>query len=246
MFVSGGPLGLDVSGPGAAALGADIGENLIMRAAEAALRACPQLVLGTFRLEKHLPTAAGLGGGSADAAAALRLIRRANPDVAGSIDWMGLALSIGADVPVCMASRASLMAGLGDRLTLVAGLPALWAVLANPGVALSTRDVFMALAAGPVGAVCQAPVPDCTSPAALVAALIDQPNDLEATAKSLCPPIADVLAALACLDGALLTRMSGSGPTCFALFADADEADAACRSLRSVAPSWWIEAAPLC
>jgi 4-diphosphocytidyl-2-C-methyl-D-erythritol kinase len=244
-LVPGGPLHFDLCGRGVDALLHDGKPNLVVRAAEAALRACPRLMLGTFRLEKHLPTAAGLGGGSADAAAALRLIRRANPADANAIDWTALAASIGADVPVCLASQASLMAGLGERVTPLPGMLPVWAVLANPGMPLETRAVFKALDAPPLEVVQQAPLPDFAGLAELIAGLRDRPNDLEATAERLCPPVAVVREALARLDGALLARMSGSGPTCFALFASAEAAEAGARVLRSAEPRWWIEPAPL-
>ena len=243
-LVPGGPLRLEVGGPGSGSL-TDIQANLIIRAAEAALRLCPSLTLGAFQLEKHLPVAAGLGGGSADAAAALRLIRRANPAEAGSIDWLALAASIGADVPVCMASRVSRMAGIGERIEPFPDLPPVWAVLANPGVALATRDVFQALGAPPLNSVRPVRARTYDGLPALIVGLRDLPNDLEATAKRLCPVVADVCAALIRLDGSLLARMSGSGPTCFALFATAGAAAAAARSLRSAEPRWWVEAAPL-
>jgi 4-diphosphocytidyl-2-C-methyl-D-erythritol kinase len=240
----GGPLSLDISGPGAGVL-TDPRANLVVRAAEAALRACPRLTVGAFRLEKHLPTAAGLGGGSADAAAALRLIRRANPEEAASIDWLALAASTGADVPVCMESRAALMAGLGERVVPLTRLPPVWAVLANPGVPLETRAVFKALGAPRLEAASEPALPRFTGIADLIANLRDRPNDLEATAERLCPPVTEVREALARLDGARLARMSGSGPTCFALFATAAEAEAGALALRSAEPHWWVEAAPL-
>ncbi len=242
----GGDLRLELSGPGAAVLAADGQPNLVMLAAEAARRVSPRLTLGTFYLEKHLPTAAGVGGGSADAAAALRLIRRVSPAEAGGIDWSGLAAAIGADVSVCLDSRAAIMSGLGEVIAPLAHLPPVWAVLANPGVPLATRDVFAALAAPPFDGSARRPATRAFADlATMIAVLRDQSNDLEATAERLCPPVAEVRAALADLDGALLARMSGSGPTCFALFATEAEAEAGGRTLRVARPGWWVEAAPL-
>ena len=237
----GGPLKLEIEGAGARKLAGE-SSNLILRAADAALTIEPRLTLGTFRLVKHLPIAAGLGGGSANAAAALRLIRDANPHLAKGIDWSALAVSIGADVPVCLMSRASLMTGIGERLQPLAGFPPVWAVLANPGQPLETRAVFNALSAPPL-----AKVPGVASPPrfpdldALIDALAGQPNDLQPAATQLCPIVATVCAALVRLDGALLVRMSGSGPTCFALFAAAAPAEAGAAELRSAEPGWWVE-----
>lgn len=240
------PLRLEIDGPGAGALAGETA-NLVQRAAEAAKRACPPLTLGTFRLAKRLPIAAGLGGGSADAAAALRLIRRANPQHAAEVDWMGIAASIGADVPVCLASRASLMTGRGEIVEPVAALPPVWAVLANPGVPLATGPVFKALGAPPYDATRPRDVfrPSLATPDDLIGALAMRPNDLEASAARLCPAIIEVRSALLQLDGVRLARMSGSGPTCFALFATPDVAQAGARALRRDHPGWWVEAARL-
>lgn len=244
-LVPGGPLHLDIDGPGAGGLAGEA-SNLVLRAAEAAQRLCPALTLGAFRLTKRLPIAAGLGGGSSDAAAALRLIRRADPQHAAAIDWTALAASIGADVPVCLARRASLMTGRGEQVRALDAMPPIWAVLANPGVPLATGPVFKALAAAPLRG-----SPPLTAPpafadlGALITHLLARPNDLEATAIGLCPEVAVVKAALSRLDGALLARMSGSGPTCFALFASHGAATAGAAALREAHPAWWIAASAL-
>jgi len=246
-LVPGGRFGLEIAGPGATSLAGD-GPNLIERAALAALKRAPDLTTGTFRLEKHLPVAAGIGGGSADAAAALRLIRRANPAIADRIDWQALAASIGADVPVCMASRASMMSGLGEQVFELPALPPLWIVLANPGIALATASVFASLGAGPLAAPPLAPRSRPACDAGLegfIAWLRDRPNDLEPAAGRLCADVTSVRDALAGLDGARLARMSGSGPTCFALFASAAEADAGAECLAAAHPGWWVRSAPL-
>ncbi len=127
--------GVTVSGPGASAI---LGENLIARALRLLVDAEPRLRLGAVHLEKNLPVAAGLGGGSADAAALLRAVRRANPDSASSVDWHAVALKLGADVPVCLDSEAALMWGIGERIASLPGLPALPAVLVNPRVPVPT------------------------------------------------------------------------------------------------------------
>jgi len=246
----GGPFQLEVSGAGAAIL-AEEGDqaNLVARAAAAALAEAPHLQTGTFRLEKRLPIAAGIGGGSADAAAALRLLQRANANFVPEIDWMRLAASIGADVPVCLRSRASMMSGVGERVVAVPALPRLWAVLANPRIPMATGDVFKALGAGPLRASATPPretvSPDIAEMAGLLAYLARHDNDLEDVVCALCPEVADLRARLAVLDGALLARMSGSGPTCFALFNSLQAAERGAQRLSALRPGWWIVATPL-
>jgi 4-diphosphocytidyl-2-C-methyl-D-erythritol kinase len=243
----GGPFRLEVTGPGAALLGQGAkGTNLVEKAVAAVTRAEPRAIAGAFRLNKSLPVAAGIGGGSSDAAAALRLVRRANPELAADVDWPALAATIGADVPVCLVGRASLMSGLGERVAPLPSLPPVWAVIANPQVPLSTADIFRKLGAQILpagGAVTASPTaPRFLDLASLIAHVADRPNHLEPPAKALCPVIAEVQAALASLDAALLVRMSGSGPTCFALFATADAAAAGARVLAARHPEWWVRA----
>lgn len=232
--------GLDVSGPFAAAAGAGE-QNLVLRAARAA---APHLGLGPlrFRLEKRLPVAAGLGGGSADAAAALRLMEAlaGRPLPVPLRDR--LALGLGADLPVCLAGRPARMSGIGERLEPAGPLPPLWLVLANPGLPLATRAVFGALAGfgPPAGA-----LPDPAGAAGLRAWLAGLRNDLEAPARALLPGIGAVLAALAACPGLGPVRMSGSGPTCFGLAASAEAAAAAAASLGAAHPGWWVASAPV-
>lgn len=249
-LVPGGEIGLELAGPSAAALAGEAAHsNLIMKAAAAVSRVAQRPVTGTFRLVKHLPVAAGIGGGSADAAAALRLLRRAIPDLADSIDWAQLAATIGADVPVCLESRASLMWGRGESVATLPALPPVWAVIANPRVPLSTADVFRALSAkalepGEV-AVARPSVPRFSGLTDLIDFVACRPNDLEAPARRLCPVIEEMQSLLAGLDGALVARMSGSGPTCFALFATAEAADSGARRITARHPGWWVTAATL-
>src|SRR5262245_33606860 len=205
-------LDLDLEGPFAAALGPG---NLILEAARAARTRVPDLRLGGFRLAKLLPVASGLGGGSADAAAALRLIGRANPRMIGEEVLAELAVKLGSDVRVCLKSRPALMAGRGEKVEPVHGFPACGVVLANPGKALATKAVYAALDAKELGA----------SPRdeerldfggnfdALAAYARPRGNALEAPAANLVPDIRAVLAALATLNGVRLARLSGSGPT---------------------------------
>jgi 4-diphosphocytidyl-2-C-methyl-D-erythritol kinase len=223
-------LSLSVTGPFAAAAGGG-DDNLVLRAARA---------LGPGRgaalaLEKRIPVAAGLGGGSSDAAAALRILSRlwAVPPATPS-----LAVTLGADVPVCLAAAPARMQGIGEVLSPAPALPpGLGIVLANPRLPLATPPVFRARV-GPFDA--PASLPDRFADAAdLATFLATTRNGLEAAALSLCPPIAAVLAACAALPGALLARMSGSGPTCFALFATIAEAEAAATLLRQREPGWW-------
>ncbi|MET0567731.1 MAG: 4-(cytidine 5'-diphospho)-2-C-methyl-D-erythritol kinase, partial [Hyphomicrobiaceae bacterium] len=235
----GGAFALTVSGPFASALDS---ENLVATAVHRARAAAPQLGIGAFHLEKNLPVAAGLGGGSSDAAAALRALRRANP--AASLDWPALAATLGADVPVCLDGRSAVMRGIGERLHPVARLPGTAIVLANPRLPLGAGDVFRALNAAPLqaSAVSNASPPSFASRDDLVAYLQASANDLEAPAKKLCPEIARIQAALAAQSGARVVRMSGSGPTCFALFSNRAEADTAAAAIARHESGWWLAA----
>ena len=226
-------LSLGVEGPFAGGLttGAD---NLVLRAARGLAEAAGIVPWGRLTLRKNLPVASGIGGGSADAAAALRLLCRAwrvgpDPGVLAR-----LAERLGADVPVCRAGRASRMGGVGERLEPAPALPVCGIALVNPGVALATADVFRARR-GAWSAPAELPArwPDA---AAMAADLARQRNDLEPAAVALQPVIADVLAALAATPGCLLARMSGSGATCFGLYASAD---AAARAAEGMGPGWW-------
>lgn len=236
--------GVTVSGPYATAID---GENIAVRALEALAEAVPSLALGSVHVEKRLPVAAGIGGGSADAAAVLRAVGRANPGLGFAVDWTALAASLGADVPVCLASKAQLMWGIGREIAPVPALPPVPAVLVNPGLPLATAAVFGALGAPPAPArlappSLPGPFPDLAAVAAYINA---HGNDLEPAAKALCPAIGAVLAALAGMPGALLVRMSGSGPTCFALFETAKAAEMAARRIRADEPTWWAVATRL-
>ncbi len=204
-------------------------DNLVLRAA----RLMKPDAGGAFRLVKNLPVASGIGGGSADAAAALRL-------VAGKGALQCDARLIGADVPVCIASRARMMRGVGEALGPVLDLPALYAVLVNPRVAVSTADVFRALGLKPGDAHDDTPHPAMGGD--VIAMLAQARNDLEKPAIAVAPVIADVLAALRAREGLRLARMSGSGATCFGLFSDRQSAVKASRALRAAHPAWWVHA----
>ena len=241
-------LSLVVEGPFGADLASEA-DNLVLRAARALGGTPGGWTRGTgikkgarIKLEKHLPVASGIGGGSADAAAALRLLSRlwdlppaTSPVALGPAALGTIALALGADVPVCLASRPARMGGVGETLTPAPGLPACGIVLVNPGVSLATAEVFRARAGGfsPPAE----PAVSWPDAAAMAGDLARLRNDLEPPAIALCPLIGTVLAAVAAMPGCLLARMSGSGATCFGLFADAVAAETAARTLAR--PGWW-------
>jgi 4-diphosphocytidyl-2-C-methyl-D-erythritol kinase len=242
------PLGLDVRGPFAGEAGRTA-DNLVLKAARELERRVDNLVLGRFTLDKRLPVAAGLGGGSADAAAGLRLLAAANGLAADDARLLEAARATGADVPVCLDPWPRVMRGIGEELSAPIRLPPLPAVLINPGVPLATKDVFAAYAAG-APAAAPGPALDFTAARldtlrAAFDALAGGTNDLEPAAVSLCPAVAAVLAALARSKGCRLARMSGSGATCFGLYDSERAADAAARSLRAAQRDWWVKASML-
>ena len=237
----GAPLGLTVSGPTAGPAG-PTDDNLVLRAARGLAARVPDLRAGAFHLVKRLPVAAGIGGGSSDAAAALRLLARLNGLPLDHAAVAAVARETGADVPVCLDPRARMMRGVGEDIGPALGLVPLPAVLINPGVPVPTAPVFKALGLVPGqtldGAAHPAIAPDL-SREALVAAITPARNDLEAPALTVAPAIGDALAALRA-QGCRLARMSGSGATVFALFADRRGAVRAAASLRAAHPDWWV------
>lgn len=235
------PLSLSIAGPRAAGLAAD-DDNLVIRAARAAATARPGLRLGTFHLVKRLPVASGIGGGSADAAAALRLVARLNGMAPADPVLRRVAATVGADVPVCLASRARLMAGIGERLGPVLRLPSLFAVLVNPGVAVETAAVFRTLGLTP-GQELTVPraAPASLSIGEFIGTLAASGNDLAEPASRVAPVIDEVLDRLKVLPGCRLARMSGSGATCFALFDDCRASAEAARVLAKARPDWWVK-----
>ncbi|HMS95248.1 MAG TPA: 4-(cytidine 5'-diphospho)-2-C-methyl-D-erythritol kinase [Tabrizicola sp.] len=230
-------LSLRIIGPEAAGLAAD-DDNLVLQAARAI--GARDLAL---TLDKRLPVASGIGGGSTDAAAALRLIARMTglplPDAAA-------VLRLGADVPVCMAGRPVRMRGVGEELSPLPPMPTVWLVLVNPRLPVPTPLVFAALDRRE-----NPPVPDLSSAAlASVSALADwlsvkTRNDLAPAALRIAPVLAEVQTALERQVGCHLARMSGSGGTHFGLFASQEAAEAAARTLSAARPDWWIACAPL-
>jgi 4-diphosphocytidyl-2-C-methyl-D-erythritol kinase len=244
-------LKLDTTGPLAEDCG-DVADNLVLRAALLLAEQMPGLKLGEFTLDKVLPVAAGIGGGSADAAAALRLLARLNDLALDDPRLLEVALRIGADVPVCLVSRASGMTGVGETLSPLA-LPKMPCVLVNPRVAVATKDVFAALGLRNgellVGAtdVLQSPAwpEDGASLEDWVEALAENSNDLELPAMRIQPAIGEVLSALSATNGAWLARMSGSGATCFAIYENTAEAQRASQKIRLDHPQWWVHAGVL-
>jgi 4-diphosphocytidyl-2-C-methyl-D-erythritol kinase len=239
-FASGQALGLTVNGPNAAAAGA-IADNLVLRAARALTAEIDGLKLGRFTLTKHLPAAAGVGGGSSDAAAALRLIARANRLKLTDPRLLRAAARIGADVPVCVDPRSRVMRGIGEILSKPLRIPRFNAVLVNPGDAVPTKDVFAQLHRSdrkPQPAAQAHSVP--SGRAAFLAYLKRRANDLEPAAVVIAPEIAKLLDALQKTPGCELARMSGSGATCFGLYASAHAATAAARSISRQHRRWWV------
>lgn len=240
-------LALTIAGPQGAGLPVDDG-NLILRAARALAAEVAgqieQLRSGRFHLVKRLPVASGIGGGSADAAGALRLLARLNGLAPDDPALLRAAASVGADVPVCLESRARIMAGIGERLGPPLPLPPLFALLVNPGVPVETAAVFreLGLQAGEAGpGAGQAAAPRHQTSAGLLASLAEGGNDLEAPARRVAPVLDSVLAHLRDLPGCRLARMSGSGATCFALFDDCRASAAAGKALARAQPGWWVK-----
>jgi 4-diphosphocytidyl-2-C-methyl-D-erythritol kinase len=244
-FVPARALTLAVRGPTAAASGV-VAENLVLKAARNLAERVDGLELGRFELSKRLPVAAGLGGGSADAAAALRLLARTNRMTLDDARLMQAARATGADVPVCLDARPRIMRGIGDVLSEPLDVPRLAAILVNPGVAIATKDVFRLLELQPGSAPFgQDRIAWGQERTAFLAMLAKHRNDLETPAISIAPAIADALAALRECPGYRLARMSGSGATCFGLFDTQRAAAAAAGKLRSAYPSWWVRATVL-
>lgn len=247
----GGELRLATTGPLAAACG-ETSDNLVFKAARLLADAVPNLKLGAFALDKVLPVAAGIGGGSADAAAALRLLARLNNLSLDDPRLQKVALATGADVPVCLLSRACDMTGVGEQLLPLA-LPSMPCVMVNPRVPVATKDVFQALGLRNgellVGAtsVLNAPAwpEEGASIADWIGVLKTVANDLEAPAMRIEPVIGDVLKALRASAGIKLARMSGSGATCFAIYGEAADAHAAAEKIRGDHSGWWVHAGTL-
>jgi 4-diphosphocytidyl-2-C-methyl-D-erythritol kinase len=240
-----------MSGPLAQACG-ETGDNLVLKAARLLGGRVPDLKAGQFTLEKVLPVAAGIGGGSADAAAALRLLAQLNGLALDDQRLLDVALETGADVPVCLASRACDMTGVGETL-LPLSLPIMPCVMVNPRVPVATRDVFQAfglrngellVGASDVFQAVAWPEPGA-SVEDWVEVLAASSNDLEVPATRIEPVIGKVISALSATNGAWLVRMSGSGATCFAIYENTAEAQRAAQKIMLDHPGWWVHAGVL-
>lgn len=244
-------LELKMLGPLAEACG-DTSDNLVLKAARLLAERVPGMKAGSFTLDKALPVAAGIGGGSADAAAALRLLAQLNGLALDDVSIIEVAKLTGADVPVCVNSRSCVMTGVGEALQPLT-LPKMPCVMVNPGVPVATKDVFAALGlrngelrVGATDVLLQDGWPD--GQASLedwVEALAASSNDLETPALRVQPVIGEVIAALNATNGAWLARMSGSGATCFAIYENTVEAGRAAEKLRRDHPRWWVHAGTL-
>ena len=236
-------LSLEITGPFAAALEAGKAQNLVWRAATLLARHLGRAPDAAITLAKNLPVASGIGGGSSDAAATLRALAALWDARLGAAELATLGAALGADVPVCLAARTSWLSGIGEHVEAGPALPPVAVVLTNPGVALPTASVFRRR----TGAFSQAARFAGTPRSAieLVALLARTRNDLTAAAIALVPAIGEALDALAAANGALIARMSGSGATCFALFASDEQASAAAEILRARHAGWWVAAGRL-
>jgi 4-diphosphocytidyl-2-C-methyl-D-erythritol kinase len=247
----GSELDLRTSGPLAEACGAT-SDNLVIKAAHLLRGRLPDLKVGSFTLEKLLPVAAGIGGGSADAAAALRLLAQLNGLAFDDQRLHEVALATGADVPVCLASRACDMTGVGESL-MPLSVPIMPCVMVNPRVPVATKDVFKALGlrngellVGATDVLRGTAWPEAgASVEDWVEVLAASSNDLEAPATRIQPIIGDVISALSASNGAWLTRMSGSGATCFAIYENTADAGRAAEKIRQDHPEWWVHAGTL-
>jgi 4-diphosphocytidyl-2-C-methyl-D-erythritol kinase len=225
-------LSLQVTGPEAAGLQGE-GDNLVLRAARSMGSPGVALVL-----DKRLPLASGIGGGSADAAATLRLLARLT---GGAMPSQDTVLELGADVPVCLSGRPARMEGIGEIVTRLPPLPPLACVLVNPRVPVPTPQVFAALTTRT-----NAPVPDLPGSALISASAfaawlnLHSRNDLVAPARAVAPVLAEVQAAIKATPDCLLARMSGSGGTHFGLYATEDAARTACAAVQAARPDWWV------
>lgn len=220
---------LKVTGPRAAGVPTDP-SNLVLRAAQ---------LLGVtaqITLEKHLPAAAGIGGGSSDAAATLRALQDLYDLPQPSATDV---LPLGADVPVCLQPQLTRMEGIGEKLTPLGAMPEWHMILINPGVSVPTGPVFQALPTKTNPPMSDLPA-DWSDLTVVTGWLNTQRNDLQGPAIAAQPVIGDVLSRLENTQGCLLARMSGSGATCFGLYQDAATRDAAARQLQAGAPDWWV------
>ena len=242
-LVPGDGFSLTLDGPTAMAAG-EGGDNLVAWAEHALRAKKPELRSGGFHLTKRLPVAAGIGGGSSDAAAALRLLAEVNGVAPDDPLILEVARKVGADVPVCIAPRAKMMMGIGEKLGPALRLPPLFAVLVNPRQPVETRAVFAKLGLKPgdaAGFGAHPVITDGMDFDSLLRALKKGRNDMEDAACVIAPVISHVLAVLSGARGCKLARMSGSGATCFALFETCRQAGAAAKAILRGHPEWWVK-----
>jgi 4-diphosphocytidyl-2-C-methyl-D-erythritol kinase len=236
---------LTIGGPFGKGLG--VGEtNLVSRAIAAFRTRWPDAVQTGLKLHltKNLPVAAGIGGGSADAAAALRLMAGLSNQPIAVAELADMAARLGADVPACLVSTPLVARGVGEVLAPLPEFPACYLVLVNPMVPLATADVFRRLRAHDNYPLPELPVP-LTRPAQLGIWLAETRNDLQPPAIKLVPVIGDIIEQLAATQGCILARMSGSGATVFGLFGSSGQAHQAAQVMRAANPDHWVAAAPL-
>lgn len=237
---------LNLSGPFASALkGTNIVETVLARIFDVV----PDIQLGEVSLDKRLPVASGVGGGSADAAAVLRALRVANADLASTVDWVGTAAALGADVPMCLESRACFVRGVGTEVLPLSDFPPLAIVLANSLVEMpsdKTAQVFKRLAAPEYQTGGSDEPRTCfSSRDDLIAYVASVGNDLTGPALSLAPQISDVVRELSASHGCRYAALSGAGPTCFGLYDDLQTAKEAAMVLTARRPDWWVVASEL-
>ena len=239
-FVPGPAASVHVTGPFAGAIS---GENLALSAMRLVAERMPEATLGCVTIDKHLPVAAGLGGGSADAAFALHLVRLANPALAARPDWAEIALALGSDVPVCYRSQRGRIRGRGEIFVRLKRMPRFSAVLINPQVPVpadKTAKVFRQLRAPPFVPERTAAFTEPRYPHDWLDAICLSSNDLEAPATAIMPAIAEVLAAARADPRTRLARLSGAGPTCFILPAEKEAAVGLAADLAARHPNWWV------
>jgi 4-diphosphocytidyl-2-C-methyl-D-erythritol kinase len=230
-------LSLTLRGPFAATLAGAPKENLVWRAAEALAQRVGRPAAAALTLEKALPVASGLGGGSSDAAAALKALDALWQLGLDDDALAEIGAALGADVPVCLRARVAWLGGAGERVEPAPALPAVFALLVNPGIPLPTRAVFAARQGRFSEPARFAAMPGDS--AELAALLAERRNDLSDAAAGLVPAVGEMLDRLRALDGALLARMSGSGASCFGLFARRETAELGAALLRAERPGWW-------
>ena len=236
--------GLSITGPHAANLE---GKNLIEVAVTYLKSKFPDLAPGHFYLEKLLPVASGIGGGSADAAAALRLMALQLDIEVNTLNKADIAKSLGADVPVCLDQDAVFMTGIGEHLTKLHSFPKIPCVLINPAVQISTGQIFQKLNAPPVqNTASTIQLPDhFENIDQLIQYMKLHKNDLQPVAEQIEPAVKSVLEELSSLDRCLIARMSGSGATCFGLFDDITVAQSAASDIEKRYQNWWVQSGTL-